>query len=103
MEGHPRQAEEHVAGVDGLGDAVERPDGRPVAALPVAVLDVVVDEAEVVAELDRGGARQGALVVARDRGICEEAQQRPHPLAGGRPRPVEPEVVADHRVDAGGR
>ena len=34
-------------------------------ALDVAVLDVVVDEAEVVAELDRGGARQRGAMVAR--------------------------------------
>ena len=54
------EAEQHVAGVDRLGDAVERPERRPVAALAVAVLDVVVDEAEVVAELDGGGARQRA-------------------------------------------
>jgi hypothetical protein len=61
VEGHPRQAEEHVAGVDRLGDAVERPDGGPVAPLAVAVLDVVVDEAEVVAELDRRGAGSARL------------------------------------------
>ena len=59
MERDPRQAEQHVAGVDRLGDAVERPERRPVAPLAVAVLDVVVDEAEVVAELDGGGARAG--------------------------------------------
>ena len=74
----------------------------PVAALAVVVLDVVVDEAEVVAELDRGGARQRAAVVAGDRGVGEEAQERPHPLAG-RARAVQPEVVAAHLVDAGGR
>ena len=78
------EAEEHVAGVDRLGDAVERPQRRPVAALAVAVLDVVVDEAEVVAELDGRGARQGGAVVAGDRGVGEEAEQRPHPLAARR-------------------
>ena len=98
----PAEAEQHVAGVDRLGDAVLRPERRSVAALAVVVLDVVVDEAEVVAELDRGGAGQRATVVARDRGVGEEAQQRPHPLAG-RARAVEPEVVAAHLVDAGGR
>ena len=60
VERDPAEAEQHVARVDRLGDAVERPQRRPVAALAVVVLDVVVDEAEVVAELDRGGARQGA-------------------------------------------
>ena len=85
-----------------LGDAVERPDRRPVAPLAVAVLDVVVDEAEVVAELDRRRAGQRALVVAGDRRVGEEAEERPHPLAGRRPRAVEAEVVADHRVHARG-
>ena len=82
----PRQAEQRVAGVDRLRDAVERPQRRAVAALEVAVLDVVVDEAEVVAELDRGGARQRPLVFAGDRGVGQEPEQRPHPLAG-RSRP----------------
>ena len=86
VERHPAEAEQHVAGVDRLGDAVERPDGRPVAALAIAVLDVVVDEAEVVAELDRRRAGQGGLVVAGDRGVGEEPEQRPHPLAGRRAR-----------------
>jgi len=35
--------EERVAGVDRLGDPVDRPQGGPVAPLDVAVLDVVVD------------------------------------------------------------
>ena len=103
MEGHPRQAEQHVAGVDPLGDAVERPDRRAVTPLAVAVLDVVVDEAEVVAELDRRGAGEGPLVVAGDRRISQEAEEGPHPFAGRGARPVEAEVVADHRVDARGR
>ena len=59
VERDPRQAEQRVAGVDRLGDAVDRPQRRPVAALDVAVLDVVVDEREVVAELDRRRARAG--------------------------------------------
>ncbi len=63
------QGEEHVAGVDRLGDAVERPKGGPVASLPVAVLDVVVDQAEVVAELHGRGPGQGQAVVARDRSV----------------------------------
>ena len=103
VERDPAEAEQHVAGVDRLGDAVERPERRAVAALAVAVLDVVVDEAEVVAELDGGGAGQGGGVVAGDRGVGEEPEERPHPLAGRRAVVVEPEVVADHLVDAGGR
>jgi len=80
-----------------------RAECRPVASLAVAVLDVVVDQAEVVAELNRRGARQGPPMVAGDRGIGEQAEQRPHPLAR-RARAVEAEVVAAHLVDArGGR
>ena len=84
MERHPAEAEQHVAGVDRLGDAVERPDGRPVAALAVAVLDVVVDEAEVVAELDGRRAGQGRPVVAGDRGVGEEAEERAASACRGR-------------------
>ena len=102
MERDPAEAEQHVAGVDRLGDAVQRPERGPVAALAVVVLDVVVDQAEVVAQLDRGGARQRAAMVAGDRGVGEEAEQRPHALAG-RAGAVQPEVVADHLVHARGR
>ncbi len=90
-------------GVDRLGDAVEGPERRAVAALAIAVLDVVVDEAEVVPELDGGGPGQGGGVVAGDRGVGEQAQERSHPLAGRRPIAIEPEVVADHLVGARGR
>ena len=103
VERDPRQAEQRVAGVDRLRDAVDRPQRGPVAALEVAVLDVVVDEAEVVAELDRGGAGQRPAVLARDRGVGQEAEQRPHALAAVRARAVEREVVADHLVQAVGR
>ena len=101
VERDPRQAEDEVAGVDRLRHAVERPQRRPVAALDVAVLDVVVDEAEVVAQLHRRGPRQGRPVVARDRRVGEQAQQRPHALAARAVGAVEAKVVADHRVHAG--
>ena len=103
MEGDARQAEQRVAGVDRLRDAVDGPERRAVAALDVAVLDVVVDEAEVVAELDRRRAGQRALVLAGDAGVGEEAEERPHPLAARRARAVEREVVADHLVQPVGR
>ena len=74
----------------------------PMAALDVGVLDVVVDQAEVVAELDGRGAGQGRLVLAGDRGVGQQPEQRPHPLAG-RAAAVEAEVVADHLVQAPGR
>src|SRR3970282_2097556 len=103
MEGDAAEAEEHVAGVDRLGDPVEAPQRRPVAPLAIAVLDVVVDEAEVVAELDGRGARQGAPWVTGDRGVGQEAQERPHPLARDARLAVEAEVVAALLVDTGGR
>ena len=61
VERDPRQHEDGVAGVDRLRDAVRRPQGGPVAALAVAVLDVVVDQAEVVAQLDSRRAGERAL------------------------------------------
>ena len=97
------EAEDQVAGVDRLRHAVERPQRGPVAALDVAVLDVVVDEAEVVAELHGRRTGQGAGVLAGDRRVGEEAQERAHALAARPGRPVEPQVVADHLVHAGGR
>ena len=69
-------------------------------ALDVAVLDVVVDEAEVVAELHRGRARERRLVLTGDRRVGQEPEERAHALAGRRARPVQAEVVADHLVQA---
>ena len=85
------------------GTPCMRPQRRPMATLAVAVLDVVVDEAEVVAELDRRGARQRRAVIARDRRVGQEAEQGPDPLAAGRAGPIEGQVVADHLVQAVGR
>ena len=60
VERDPGQAEQRVPGVDRLRDAVDRPEGGAMAPLRVAVLDVVVDQAEVVPELDGRGTRQRA-------------------------------------------
>ena len=87
VERDARQAEQRVAGIDGLRDAVDGPEGRPVAAFAVAVLDVVVDEAEVVAEFHGRGAGQRALVLAGDAGVGQQAQERPHALAAEAPEP----------------
>ena len=98
MEGHAREREQRVAGVDGLGHAGHRPERGPVAALRAAVLDVVVDEAEVVAQLDGGCAGQRAQVLAGDRLVREQAEERTEALAAW-PVAVEAQVVAHHRVE----
>ena len=69
VERDSRQAEQRVTGIDRLWDAVDRPEGRPVAAFDVAVLDIVVDQREVVAEFDRRGAGERPLMFARDAGV----------------------------------
>ena len=104
MEGDARQAEQRVAGVDRLGHTVDRPQRGAVATFRVAVLDVVVDQREVVAELDRGGPRERALVLAGDTRVREEPQERSHALAAGRAGAVEGQVIANHLVQTvGGR
>ena len=85
------------------GTPYMRPQSRPMAALAVAVLDVVVDEAEVVPELDRRGAGQRLAVIAGDRGVGQQAEEGTDALAAVRAGPVEREVVADHLVQAVGR
>ena len=103
MERDPRQAEQRVAGVDGLRDPVDRPERGAVAPLDVAVLDVVVDEAEVVAQLHRRGTGQRTGVLAGDRGVGQQPEEGSDPLAPGGPGAVEREVVADHLVQPVGR
>ena len=65
--------------------------------LGAVVLDVVVDQAEVVAHLHGRGARQRPLVLARDGLVGEEPQEGPQPLA---PRcvPVEAQMEPDPAV-----
>ena len=60
------------------------------ATLSVAVLDIVVDEAEVVAELDRGSAWQRPFVLAGDRGIGEEPRSGRIRLPVAAPAPSSP-------------
>ena len=82
-------------------DAVERPQRRPVA-FDVAVLDVVVDEAEVVARA-RPPPRPAAPPGGRRRSTRRRGARAAAASACPGPAwPVEPEVVADHLVDAGG-
>ncbi len=57
-----------------------------------------MDEAEVVSQLDRGGTRQGALVVTLQRRVGQEAEERPDALAA-LPATVDPEVVGEHLVE----
>jgi hypothetical protein len=100
MEGFSAEGEQHVARIDRLRNAVEGPEGGAMAPLPVAVLDVVVDQAEVMAEFHRRRARQRVLVIARDRGVGQQTQQRPHPFPA-RAAAVQAEVVAAHGVQTG--
>ena len=104
VQGEPAQREERVAGVDRGRDAPQGPERGPMTALAVGVLDVVVDEAEVVPELERSGAGQGLLVVPAEGLVGEEAEERtdslPAPLRGVG---IEPEVVGEHLVQRPGR
>ena len=98
MQGDARQAEQRVAGIDRLGDAIHGPQRRPMTTLTVAVLDIVVDEAEVVPQLHRGSAGKRLAVVARDRRVSKETEQRPNALTAIAALPVERKVVADHLI-----
>ncbi len=69
--------------------------------LPVSVLDVVVDKAEVVPEFYRRRARKGVVVVARYRCEGEQPEQRADALAGC-PTSVQTHVVPAHLVEATG-
>ena len=79
-----------------------RPQRGPMPALAVGVLDVVVDEAEVVAELDGRGTRQRLAVVAGERLVGEHAEQRTHALAARAAAAVQAEVVGEHLVQRPG-
>ena len=68
------------------------------AALHVAVLDVVVDEAEVVAELHGRGARQRALRARRRSTRRRAGRAAVASACRAAVRPVEAQVVADHLV-----
>ena len=98
VERHAAEREERVAGVDGLRDAGHGPQRRPMPALQPAVLDVVVDEAEVVTHLHGSRARQRPDVVTRDGLVGQQADERAHALAARRVA-VQAEVVAHHGVE----
>src|SRR3990170_7829765 len=100
MQGDAAQAEQHVPGVDCLRDSVQAPERGSMPSLPVAILDVVVHEAEVVAELDGRRTGQRSAVVTGDRGVGQEAQERPHPLARQAVGAIKAKVVAALLVDA---
>ena len=67
-------------------------------ALGVGVLDVVVDEAEVVSQLERRRTGQRGLVVAGERLVRQGAEERPDPLAPRGSAAVDAEVVGQHLV-----
>src|SRR5579884_1838095 len=96
---------ERVAGVDALRHPPDRPDGRAVVALPVTVLDVVVDEGEVVHPLQGGGGGQGRGHVAPGGLARPQAEAGAHQLPGGRAPGLAvgvhpPHVVRGHEPGA---
>ena len=70
------------------------------ATFPIGILDVVVNQAEVVAQLHGCRSWQRGVVVALDRGVGEQPEEGAHPLSG-RAAAVQAEVVAHHLVQAG--
>src|SRR5205823_13556886 len=62
-QGQTGQGEKAIACVDGLRDAPKLPERGTVAALGIAVFDVVMDEGEVMDELDSGSSWQGAAKI----------------------------------------
>ena len=72
------------------------------ATLEVAVLDVVVDQAEVVAQLDRGGTRQRGPIVIGEGLVDEQAQQGTDPLPARPLALVDAQVVGEHLVQRPG-
>ncbi len=97
------QGEEGVADEDGLGGVVGLPDGVAVAALLVAVHEVVVEQREVVHELDghgAGDARRGGRAGGLGRQQGEGGAYGLALIAVGRP-PLDvdpPEVVGGDGV-----
>ncbi len=67
-------------------------------ALGVGILDVVVDEAEVVSQLERRRTGQRGVVVAGERLVGQGAEKRPDALAARGAAAVDAEVVGEHLV-----
>jgi hypothetical protein len=72
-----------------------------VSSLHIPVLDVIVDQAEVVSQLHGSGSGQGRPVVAGDRFVGQQPEQRTKPFAA-LAAVVQPEVVPNHLVQRGG-
>ena len=87
--------EEGVTRVDGMGDPLTHPEGGSSTALCVAVFDVVMHQAEVMAELNGCGSRDGALPVAGERCVGEQPEEWPHSLPKPCGRIAVAHVIAD--------
>ena len=72
--------EEGVTSIDGVGDPLTHPEGGSPTALCVTIFNIVMHQAEVVAELNGGGSGDGALPVAGERRVGEQSEEWAHPL-----------------------
>ena len=77
-----RHRVEEVAGVDRFRLAMRDPQSRPAAPRPIAVLDVVVNEREVVDEFERHSRWERGLDLAAELARREENERRSQELAG---------------------
>ena len=91
------QSDQVITDVDGGRGSELSVDRLVAVTILVVILDVIVNEAEVVAHLDRGGTGQRLHVVADDGLVGQQADKWAHALATRRVT-VEAHVIADHRV-----
>src|SRR5688500_19472061 len=71
-------------------------------ALEVRILDVVVYQAEVVTQLDGRGTRQRGVVVAGQRVVRQQPEERSQPLATGVTARIQAQVICEHLVQRPG-
>jgi hypothetical protein len=92
--------DEVVGHVDRVRDAVSFPEGLPVTAHGVAVLNVIMDQEEVMEDFGRQGERQRLLGFASQRLARDQAEGGAEPLTST--RELIPNAVGDVRHAARG-